>query len=653
MNPASDGSARDRQLEAILHAYLQAVDAGRPPDREAVLQQHPEFASELEAFFGNQDVVSQLARGMTESVVPALRGVEVSTPTLGEPSAPAPGTQVRYFGDYELLEEIARGGMGVVYKARQVSLNRSVALKMILTGQFASAADVQRFQSEAEAAANLDHPHIVPIYEIGEHEGQHYFSMKLVDGGSLADALRTKPQPLGFGLDYRSPTFAVRTIATVARAVHYAHQRGILHRDLKPGNILLERRARDANSPVPFVTDFGLAKRVGGDSKLTRSGAIVGTPSYMAPEQARGDKGLSVAADVYSLGAILYELLTGRPPFQAATPLDTVVQLLEQEPVSPRRYQPRLDRDLETVCLKCLEKVPERRYGSAEALADDLERWQRGDAVGIRPTTTLERWRRWCVRNPTLAALIASIVLLALAGTGGITFFAVHAHFQRSEALANASRADDEKNRANQEAADAVAKERLARRYRYIAEIQLAHAAWRESEFGEMWRLLERHIPKEGDTDLRGLEWYHLWRLCRGNVFFHHHGAVSCLAFSPDGRLLVTGGADRTVRVWNSTTGKELITLRGHGARINSVAFSPDGKQIASGDGAGAFTVRDEPGEVRIWDASSGQVLRALNSGIRAVTCIAFSPDGKRIVTCGRQVVAWDLATGQKTVLRP
>src|SRR5262245_48103929 len=234
MNPASDGSARDRQLEAILHAYLQAVDAGRPPDREAVLQQHPEFASELEAFFGNQDVVSQLARGMTESVVPALRGVEVSTPTLGEPSAPAPGTQVRYFGDYELLEEIARGGMGVVYKARQVSLNRSVALKMILTGQFASAADVQRFQSEAEAAANLDHPHIVPIYEIGEHEGQHYFSMKLIEGGSLADALRTKPEPLGLGLEYRSPTFAVRTIATVARAVHYAHQRGILHRDLKP-----------------------------------------------------------------------------------------------------------------------------------------------------------------------------------------------------------------------------------------------------------------------------------------------------------------------------------------------------------------------------------------------------------------------------------
>src|SRR5262249_10502212 len=278
-------------------------------------------------------------------------------------------------------------------------------------------------------------------------------------------------------------TFAVRTIATVARAVHYAHQRGILHRDLKPGNFLLERRAGDANSPVPYVTDFGLAKRVGGDSKLTRSGAIVGTPSYMAPEQARGEKGLSVAADVYSLGAILYELLPGRPPFQAATPLDTVVQLLEQEPVSPRRHQPRLDRDLETVCLKCLEKVPERRYGSAEALADDLERWQRGDAVGIRPTTALERWRRWCVRNPTLAALIASIVLLTMAGTGGITFFAVHAQFQRSEALANASRADDEKNRANQEAADAVAKERLARRYRYIAEIQLAHAAWRESEF--------------------------------------------------------------------------------------------------------------------------------------------------------------------------
>jgi eukaryotic-like serine/threonine-protein kinase len=326
-------------------------------------------------------------------------------PSLGDPSE-----RLDSFGDYELLAEIARGGMGVVYKARQVTLNRVVAVKMILSGRLAGAEDVRRFHAEAEAAAHLKHPNIVAIHEVGEVRGQHYFSMEYVDGQILAQIVCDRPLAAARAAGY---------VQAVAEAIHYAHNQGILHRDLKPSNVLVDQDDR------PRITDFGLAKRISGDSALTVSGAIVGTASYMPPEQAsaRG-AGLSPASDVYSLGAMLYELVTGRPPFRAETPLETLRQVLDCVPVSPRALNPKLPRDLETICLKCLAKEPRQRYASAEDLAEELARFIRGEPIIARPVGPLTRLARWAARHPIAAGLVATTAVLLMVVTTAAIFVA-------------------------------------------------------------------------------------------------------------------------------------------------------------------------------------------------------------------------------------
>jgi serine/threonine-protein kinase len=410
MTNASDSGSREERLNAILAAYVDASAAGQARDRAALLARHPDLAAELAAFFAEDDRVRRLAEP-----APAA---DTATFAPGQPAPPTSSlATLRYFGDYELLEEIARGGMGVVYKARQVSLNRPVAVKMILAGQLASATEVRRFYSEAEAAANLDHPNIVPIYEVGEHDGQHYFSMKLVDGGNLSTALARGELSAATPDGQRA---VAALVAQLAHAVHYAHQRGILHRDLKPGNVLLTPTdtGRRTTEVSPLITDFGLAKRMQQNVKLSQSGAIVGTPAYMAPEQAAGGKGLTTAVDIYSLGAILYELLTGTPPFTGPTPLDVVLQVLDKEPALPRQVRPALERDLETICLKCLAKEPLQRYGTAEALAEDLERWVRGEPILARPAGAWEKVIKWVQRQRTMAGLWGLSIVVTLIAVG-------------------------------------------------------------------------------------------------------------------------------------------------------------------------------------------------------------------------------------------
>jgi serine/threonine-protein kinase len=356
------------------------------------LARFPEWADEIRRAFGDPEATmayTPRCAGDPDSTVPVLLAADLDAEAL-----------LARFGDYELIDEIARGGMGVVYRARHRSLNRLVAIKMIRAGRLATPEERERFLFEAKAAANLDHLHIVPIFEIGEHLGQHFFSMRLIEGGSLARRISE------CGKDTRN---AARLVATVAHAIDYAHGQGFWHRDLKPANILVDAAGR------PFVTDFGLAKRVEEDVALTRSGTIVGTPSYMAPEQAEGSgKKLSAASDVYSLGAVLYELLAGRPPFKGDTVREVLEQVLEREPEPPGQYRSGIPVDLERICLKCLEKSPQARYPTAKALAEDLERFLRGESVEAGRPNPLQQLTRWTRREPELVSHLGGCGLMAI-----------------------------------------------------------------------------------------------------------------------------------------------------------------------------------------------------------------------------------------------
>ena len=527
------------------------------------------------------------------------------------PSEPPPANPVlERFGDYELLREIAHGGMGAVYLARQVSLNRQVALKMILSGQLATSAEVRRFRVEAEAAARLDHPNIVPIYEIGEWNGRHYFSMKLIEGGRLSDLMAGRPL---------AARRAAALMVKIARAVHYAHQHGILHRDLKPNNIMVD--AQDE----PHLTDFGLAKMAGKDTRLTQSATVLGTANYMAPEQALGETGkITTAADVYGLGAILYELVTARPPFQAETMVDTLRQVVDRDPAAPGALNPEVDRDLETICLKCLEKFPQHRYDSAEALALDLERWLANEPIQARPITAWERALKWARRKPAIAALLGLLALVGLAGFAGVLW-----QWSRAE--------------------DAVrglkAKDRIQRRNLYVADMNLAQRALQENNLGRADQLIRKYFPGPGEEDLRGFEWRYLWKQARGDeqYTFDTGDYINALAFSPDGRLLAAGGHGRNLWIWEAASRRLVKKLPVGVAAVkdgssgvvewNKIQFSPDGKFLLA---------RVESG-LTVWETATWRELGRV-SGLSLP--VLFLPDGGTAVADGEtKPVFLDTAT--------
>jgi WD40 repeat protein len=647
------------------------------------LQRFPHYAPELETRFRALPGATPGAGGhpAQEAEAAAVATFLSHHPRPAESSAPAPeGVTV---AGYEILGELGRGAMGVVYKARQVRLNRLVALKMILAGSLAGEEERARFRREAEAVARLQHPNIVQLFEVGEAEGRPYFSLEFLDGGSLADKLDGTP---------RAPRQSAQLVEQLARAIQAAHESGIVHRDLKPGNVLV------GSKWVLKITDFGLAKLLQGEPGAlapggqTQSGAIMGTPSYMAPEQAQGkSKRIGPAADVYALGAILYELLTGRPPFKAATALDTILQVIGAEPVPPSRFQ-KVPRDLETICLKCLQKEPRRRYASALALAEDLAHFLKREPIQARPVGWAERAVKWVRRRPALAATYLLGVVLLVGGTVGTAV----AYIQ----IANAN----EKETAARKDADrkAAANKQLARQ-----EKQQRQAAKRESallacdralalcEVGDARRGLHwlarglEYAEQAGDAPLELFLRSSLagWRrqlvplqairphpggisgwTCDGRTLLTwtarppgpgtgsaarlfsaatgeptgvlrlaHAGRITAAAFSPDGRLIATAGADGRARLWEAATGKPVGPPLRHPGWVYAVAFSPDGTRLLTGSGVLSRDDRTKElstkGEARLWDIRGGRPVGGALAHPGAVVAVAFRPDGKAFLT--------------------
>jgi WD40 repeat protein/predicted Ser/Thr protein kinase len=608
-----------------------------------------------------------------------------------KPHGASPTGKVPSIEGYHLERELGRGGMGVVYLALELKLNRPVALKMLLHAAHARESDQARFLSEAEAIARLNHPHIVPIFSLGQAEAIPFFAMEYLDGGSLSDLIRDNPL---------EPKRAAEIVEKLALATHYAHTREIVHRDLKPSNVLF------TTSGEPKITDFGLAKRLDAGEGITLSGQIMGTPSYMAPEQARGENDrVNASTDVYALGAILYHLLTGRPPFLGPSSQATINQVIQQTPVSPRELQASIPRDLETICLKCLRKASVDRYPSAEALAQDLRAFLEMRTISARPVGRIEQATKWVRRNPSWARMIFLFVATLLTGMGVSLYFADAARSEadraKKAAKAEADRAKElgierDKTRAalekvtlaenaeKQKAADLSKALDAANENLWDAsKLRLRNASFLWNGSGnpqECVDLLDA-IPER----FRKFEWGWLKGTYQGGyaTLYGHTGSVNTVSFSADGTRLASGSADNTIWVWDVQSGQRLLQLHGHTSAVNWVSFFPDGSRLASisldsvriwdtttgqcllihrlfggdslsisPDGSRLATAFQD--SIWVWDAKTGQSLLQLKGHTARVSSLSFSPDGSRLASAeswgGETIRIWDTKTGQSLV---
>jgi WD40 repeat protein len=537
--------------------------------------------------------------------------------------------------------------MGVVYEARQFGTQRIVALKLLSAGALATREAVTRFQTEAQAAARLEHPHIVPIHETGVHDGQYFLTMRFLTGGTLARSLAENPL---------TPRRAAKVVRTVAEAVQYAHQYGVLHRDLKPGNILLDAAGE------PHVADFGLARLGELDTGVTLPSSVLGTLNYMAPEQAKsGSAAITTAADIYGLGAVLYELLAGRPPFAGTDFFDTLHRVMAQEPTPPSLVRNRVSlapsrrlgsqaiegsselsggrspssgslgrpqsipADLETICLKCLQKEPAKRYGTAQELADDLGRYLADEPIHARPVGPGGRVWRWCRRKPVIAGLGVALFLAFALGLVGVLW-----QWRRAES--NASKEARERRRAE-------AGELDARLRQYASDMNAVQQAWDDGNLKRAQGLLRSHIPKPGAFDPRGFEWHYLWNLCRDesrDAFTNFEHDIDALAFTPNGEFLAVG-AGRVVKLLDIDSQNQLCELRIVDTNdwIHALAFSPRSTNLLATGG--------DSGVIRLWNLTTKESTN-FGEGLSAITAVAFSPDGRILAAADRYAVsAWNL----------
>ncbi len=628
----SSRRGNNEHLDRVIADYLQRHDRDEQVDRARFLLAHTSLASELRRFFADLDWIERhiqahelIEDDTADELTCTLAGGEMPRSFIrldATHGGDGPLRERCSFGDYELLDELGRGGMGVVFKARQRSLDRIVCVKMMLMAELAEVDEFKRFRAEAMAIARLRHPGIVAIYEAGQYKGTPYYTMEFVAGAPLSKFVSETPIPAMTAAQY---------VEQIATAVHVAHEHGIIHRDLKPSNVLVDDKGGT------HITDFGVAKRLESDEDLTVTGQLLGTPSFMSPEQAIARRGeVGKAADIYALGAILYALLTGRPPHRGAGALETVRQVTTETPVYPRVLNSRIPADLETICMKCLEKSPSARYATAADVASDARCFLAGQPIRARRVGIVARATRSARRHPTATIAVASFILLGLAAALGLT---LHNH-QLTEMNRRLGQSIKDHGKA---LARAQRNELRARNLQYVSDMQLVEPYAAEGDYHSSEALLRGNVPPPGKLDLRGFEWQVLQQ--RQGRTGHKIDEISSplyfICVSPDGKTLATGGADCIARLYRRqgvgvAPALELPTEQGE---INGLCFSSDGLRLA--------TAGDD-GRICVWDIATRRQLLSFAAHPKAAFNVAFVRDDTLLLTCGADAALqlWDAATG-------